>query len=166
LLERMRRLRGCLRRCIIGRAPLSVTFGGERLAMSASRRKLIFLLSACVVLLVAIVAFMQWSAGRSFEERHVRWLQQQRPAYEQMAGKIMAQKTTLTSQPRDLGDIVPRPFTASGRTNADGSVTIIFSGGEGGPRHGYLYHSGALLTRNPGDPDAFFCHITNGWYEY
>ncbi len=96
----------------------------------------------------------------------MRWLREQRPAYEQLADKVMAQRATLTGEPRDLVDIVPRQFSASARTNADGSVTIIFRGGEGGPRHGYIYHSGALLTNHPGDPDAFLYHLTNGWYEY
>ena len=111
--------------------------------MVSTRRKLVAGLGTCIVLLATALAFLQWSAARSFDECHLRWMQ---AAYDQMAGKVIAQKATLTSQPRDLGDLVPPPFKASGMTNADGSVTIQFPGGEGGPRHGYLYHSGVLLS--------------------
>ena len=134
--------------------------------MVSTRRKLVAGLGTCIVLLATALAFLQWSAARSFDERHPRWMQEQRPAYDQMAGKVIAQKATLTSQPRDLGDLVPPPFKASGMTNADGSVTIQFPGGEGGPRHGYLYQSGTLLTNLPGDPDQYIYHLTNEWYEY
>ncbi len=134
--------------------------------MAPARRKIVGVLATCVVLLAAAVAFEQWFSARCFEERHERWLREQRPVYEQLAQKVMAQKATLTSEPRDLPDIVPRQFSPSARTNADGSVTIMFAGGEGGPRHGYIYHSGGLLNKFPGDPDAYLYHLTNGWYEY
>ena len=107
-----------------------------------------------------------WQSGRSFEERHARFMRAQKVAYDHIAEKILAQRNFLTDQPRDLGNMVPPPFTASARTNDDGSVTIVFAGGEGGPRHGYIYHSGALLTKKPGDPEAYFYDLTNGWYEY
>ena len=134
--------------------------------MAPARRRIIGVLATCIVLLAATLAFQQWSAARHFDERHSRWLSERMPVYDEMAAKVIAQKATLTSQPRELADIVPTPFTASARTNSDGSVTIMFPGGEGGPRHGYIYHSGALLTQHPGDPDAYLCHLTNGWYEY
>jgi hypothetical protein len=83
-----------------------------------------------------------------------------------MADKVMAQRSTLTSEPRDLAYLLSPPFNGSARTNPEGSVTIMFRGGEGGPRHGYIYHSGALLTKHPGDPKDYIYHLTNEWYEY
>ena len=75
----------------------------------------------------------------------------------------MEHRETL-ADPKELQRIVQR--RVDGGTNPDGSVTIWFPGGEGGPRHGYLYHSGRLLTSKPGNPQDYFCHLTNGWYEY
>lgn len=123
-------------------------------------------LGAGICLMVIAFGFSQWHASRYFDERHARFIREQKPTYDRMAEKVLAQRASLSEQGRDVGDIVPRPFTASARTNRDGSVTIWFPGGEGGPRHGYVYHSGALLTNKPGDPDAYFYHLTNGWYEY
>ena len=88
------------------------------------------------------------------------------PAYDKMAQNIFAHKERLTSQPADVSDLVPRPFKASVVASTDGSVTIMFPGGEGGPRHGYIYHSGPPLTNLPGDPAAYIYHLTNQWYEY
>src|SRR6266478_5654214 len=124
------------------------------LVMAPLRRKLAIILGSLIVLFVGGLAFEQWSTARSFQERHTKWLKEQRPVYDQMATKVMAQRATLSSQPRELGSILPSASRASARTNTDGSVTIIFAGGNGGPRHGYIYHSGALLTKHPGDADA------------
>lgn len=134
--------------------------------MPATARKSFIVLGAFVALLLTALALVQWTAGRQFERRHDQFLLQKMPAYDQVVQKVMAQKASLTDQSGDLGDIMPRQLTASARTNADGSVTILFPGGEGGPRHGYIYHSGALLTSKPGEPDGYIYHLTNGWYEY
>ncbi len=122
-------------------------------------------IGAAVVLFFVAFGMSYRESGRYFEERHARFIRDHQ-SYDQMAEKVLARRGSLTQQARDLGDIVPPPFTAWARTNGDGSVTIDFSGGEGGPRHGYIYHSGALLTSKPGDPEAYFYHLTNWWYEY
>ena len=83
-----------------------------------------------------------------------------------MIQRIMDQKSALADQPRSLHEIVRRADGVYGRTNADGSLFILFPGGEGGPRHGYLYDSGRLLVANPVHEGEPFVHLTNGWYEY
>ena len=134
--------------------------------MSPARLKLIAVVGSSIGLVAAGLAFLQWSTARSFDARHVRWLREQRPAYEKMVEKVLAHRERLTSQPANASDLLPDPFKASAMTNADGSVAIRFPGGEGGPRHGYIYYSGPLLTNLPGDPDAYIYHLTNEWYEY
>ena len=134
--------------------------------MAAARLKLTVIVATCIGLMAAGLAFVQWSTARSFDARHVRWLREQMPTYDKMAENILAHKERLTSQPADISDLVPRPFKASAVSSTDRSVTIVFPGGEGGPRHGYIYHSGPLLTNLPGDPDAYIYHLTNQSYEY
>ncbi len=134
--------------------------------MPPAQRKVLAIVAAGLVLLVAAFGWMRWYDARRFDERHARWLREQRPLYDQMASNVMAQKT-LTSEPRDLGGAVPPALKIWACTNADGSVTIMFSGGEGGPRHGYIYHTGALLTNPPwASPGESIYHLTNQWYEY
>src|SRR5947207_1076798 len=74
--------------------------GVMTLVKAPPRRKLAIILGTLIVLLVGALAFEQWFAARSFQERHRKWLKEQRPVYDQMATKVMAQKATLTSEPR------------------------------------------------------------------
>ena len=122
--------------------------------------------SGCVVLVVAGFIFSWWAPElhRNLRRRH--FIQQERLAYEEMMKKVVANRTLLRDTPRAVNAVVERPYGASAMTNADGSVTILFPGSEAGPRHGYLYHSGELLSAMPFDPEAHFVHLTNGWYEY
>ena len=122
--------------------------------------------SGFVVLVVTGFILTWWAPElhRNLRRRH--FIQQERFAYEEMVKKVVANRTILRDRPRALNAVVERPYGASAMTNADGSVTILFPGSEVGPRHGYLYHSGELLSAMPFDPEAHFVHLTNGWYEY
>ena len=72
------------------------------------------------------------------------------PAYQSAVEKIMRDKTVLTDEDRLLA-LVGRPAGCPyvhGETNADGSVTILFSGGDHW-REGYLYYSGTQVVARP-----------------
>lgn len=110
--------------------------------------------------------FESWRSGVYLDARHRRFVEVELPQYDQMAKAILAQSATLTAQAKDFGPLVNRPQGASARTNADGSVTMLFPGGEGGPRHGHIYHSGAVLTDWPPGSGDYVYRLTNNWYEY
>jgi len=112
------------------------------------------------------VFFVWWRSGVYFDKRHRRFIEVELPLYDEMAKAILAQAATLTAEPRDFRALVNRPLGASARTNADGSVTMLFPGGEGGPRHGHIYHSGTVLTNWPPGSGDYVHHLTNNWYEY
>jgi hypothetical protein len=107
-----------------------------------------------------------WMTDVHIRKRHQWFFREGISRYEEMAQRIVHDKTLLASHPAELDKRLRREYGASVATNADGSVTVWFHGSEASPRHGYIYHSGAPLTVKPGDPQGWFVHLTNGWYEY
>ena len=121
---------------------------------------------AFVSLLIAAGGFDLWTTGWHVEKRHRWFIQEGMGQYDQIVQKVMESRALLTAESQNLFKIARIPGLASAYTNADGSITIWFPGGEGGPRHGYIYHSGERLTTKPANPDEYFFRLTNGWYEY
>ena len=118
------------------------------------------------LLLVMEFAFAVTANRWHIDKRHQWFVQEERKIYDEMLQKIMQHKSALEAQPRSLQDIVRRPDGVYGRTNPDGSMLVLFPGGEGGSRHGYLYYSGGQLAANPVHEGEPFIRLTNGWYEY
>jgi hypothetical protein len=107
-----------------------------------------------------------WMTDAHIRKRHQWFFREGIARYEEMAQRIVQDETLLATHPAEIDKRLWREYGASVTTNADGSVTVWFHGSEAGPRHGYIYHSGAPLTAKPGDPKGWFVHLTNGWYEY
>lgn len=119
----------------------------------------------CLVFVVGWIVSL-WMTDLHIRKRQQWFFKDGISRYEEMAQRILHDRTLLASRPAELDKSLWREYGASVATNADGSVTIWFHGSEAGPRHGYIHHSGAPLTAKPGDPKGWFVHLTNGWYEY
>jgi hypothetical protein len=119
-----------------------------------------------VLTFIAAAAFSSGMNELHIQKRHRWFVQEGIRSYKQVVQEVLQNRLRLTSDSQFLHKIIDRPFAGSASTNSDGSLTVYFPGGEGGPRHGYLYHSGGQLAHRPGDTNAYFLHLTNGWYEY
>ena len=132
------------------------------LAVFAKGHRLVHI--AITLLLVSAFAVAQVTRDSHVDKRHRWFVHEESKTYEEMVAKILQHRSELEAQPRSLRGIVQRE--AFGQTNAEGALTILFPGGEGGPRHGYLYYSGSLLATDPVHVDEPITHLTNHWYEY
>jgi hypothetical protein len=121
---------------------------------------------AFALFIVAGWIFSSWMNIRHIERRRAWFMQEGVHVYEKSVQEIMQNKSLLADQPRLLEGIAHGPVFISGKTNADGTVTIRFAGGEGGVRHGYLFHSGTQLSLTQANPEDRIWHLTNSWYEY
>jgi hypothetical protein len=119
-----------------------------------------------VLLVVAAFALFDTARNLHIDRRHQWFAKNGIASYEAMAQKVIQHREALHQEPSDLKDLVGRPEGVYGRSNADGSLLILFPGGEGGPRHGILYFSGGVLATNPVHAGEPIIHLTNGWHEY
>jgi hypothetical protein len=117
-------------------------------------------------LLIAAAGLVQWTNGLHADRRRRAFVQEERKEYERIVQQVLQSRALLTDQPRRFEGVAPQSIVGFASTNSDGSMTVMFPGGEGGPRHGYLYHSGDWRGAAPTDPSGYLHHLTNGWYEY
>jgi hypothetical protein len=126
------------------------------------------------VILAALLSAMPSLAKISGNTQRLWFLRSGQHIYGLMVDKIKLNKTILTGVSHPLDIIVARPYVY-GRTNIDGSITIWFQGRGNWLRSGYLYNNGNQISGHPGDanlfylldnPQKYYLHITNEWYEY
>ena len=129
---------------------------------SKRKRGHYLLLAACVILCWTF----DWTAvGWHVDKRRRKFMESGRLAYESTIQGVLSNQSTLTDGVRNAGSLRPTVPPPEVHTNTDGSLTILFPGGEGGPRHGYLYHSGGPQALSNWQSEGLV-HLTNGWYEY
>lgn len=122
--------------------------------------------AAFCVLFVLSGALMAWMADLHIQKRHRWFLREGIVYYQTLADTVARNRQTLTGDLQTVR-IQSSPGFIRAQTNDNGSLTIWFPGGDGGLRHGYIYHSGSPLTGKPGNnPGDYFVWLTNSWYEY
>ena len=93
-----------------------------------------------------------------------KWfLQDGYKSYEAVVRRIEQVKTNLTDCSSVLKEVSGQ-FLVAGRTNADGSMTLMFFGRGGNPRACYFYYDGHDLPMNLMDANHPLVRLTNGWY--
>jgi hypothetical protein len=126
------------------------------------------------LLVVGVVLLVFPVTASLFGGVQKRWfLESGHKDFESVIASIMTRKAFLTSKMKPLDKAV-HGSRAYGRTNADGSITIIFQGAGNWPRAGYVYYSGDQAIRQanssfyvvPGALGRPYVHLTNGWYTY
>jgi hypothetical protein len=118
-----------------------------------------------VALLIASTVIAYWGNCTHIDNRRRWFASVGRLECEHAVEQVLTNRTGLSDQPRILSEIHVDQTVISAKTNKDGSIIVRFAGGEGGPRHGYLYQSVGSLQFPTERPDAIV-HLTNNWYEY